>query len=88
VKLRIKLENRPHGPPEIQAGRNGRPPDVPPQQWWDDLIAGHPDTLVIDTRKTPTEVTLGSFDGAIDPATASSADFPDPGAEERDLHRF
>ncbi|APD47336.1 rhodanese-related sulfurtransferase [Synechococcus sp. CS-602] len=80
LKLRIKAEIVTMGRPEIQPAQR-QTTDVPPQQW-DDLIAD-PDTLVIDTRNTY-EVTLGSFDGAIDPATASFRDFP--AWVERDLH--
>jgi UPF0176 protein len=46
---------------------------VPPDQW-DGLIAD-PHTLVIDTRNRY-EVAIGSFEGAIDPDTASFRDFP------------
>lgn len=41
---------------------------------WNDLIAD-PDTVVIDTRNAY-EVTVGSFEGAIDPGTRSFRDFP------------
>jgi UPF0176 protein len=46
---------------------------VPPPQW-NGLIAD-PRTLLIDTRNAY-EVAIGSFPGAIDPATASFRDFP------------
>lgn len=42
---------------------------------WNALIA-HPDTVVIDTRNDY-EVGLGTFAGALDPATRSFRDFPD-----------
>ncbi len=41
---------------------------------WNQLLAD-PDTLVLDTRNDY-EVTLGSFDGAVNPKTASFRDFP------------
>jgi UPF0176 protein len=41
---------------------------------WNELLAD-PDTLAIDTRNAY-EVALGSFEGAIDPGTASFRDFP------------
>lgn len=41
---------------------------------WNALIA-HPDTLVIDTRNDY-EVAIGTFAGAVDPATPSFRDFP------------
>ena len=47
---------------------------VPPQQW-NSLIAD-PGTLVIDTRNGY-EVAIGSFEGAIDPGTASFREFPE-----------
>ena len=46
---------------------------VPPSQW-DDLIAD-PGTLLIDTRNAY-EVAIGSFPGALDPATARFGEFP------------
>jgi UPF0176 protein len=41
---------------------------------WNELLAD-PDTLAIDTRNAY-EVALGTFEGAIDPGTASFRDFP------------
>lgn len=41
---------------------------------WNDFLAD-PDTIVIDTRNAY-EVAIGSFDGAIDPATRSFSEFP------------
>ncbi|PJG48097.1 hypothetical protein CAF53_07475 [Sphingobium sp. LB126] len=41
---------------------------------WNDLIAD-PDTVIIDTRNAY-EVSVGSFEGAIDPETRSFRDFP------------
>jgi UPF0176 protein len=42
---------------------------------WNDLIAD-PETILIDTRNDY-EVAIGTFQGAIDPQTASFRDFPD-----------
>ena len=46
---------------------------VPPAQW--DALITDPDTLVIDTRNHY-EVAVGSFPGAIDPATTRFREFP------------
>ena len=45
-----------------------------PSSQWDGLIAD-PQTLLIDTRNAY-EVAIGSFPGALDPATASFREFP------------
>ena len=74
LKVRIKREIVSLGQPDVQpylASSVGT--HVPPQQW-DALIAA-PDTLVIDTRNSY-EVAIGSFEGAIDPGTASFREFP------------
>ena len=47
---------------------------VEPQDW-NDLISD-PDTVVIDTRNDY-EVSIGTFDGAVDPQTRSFREFPD-----------
>jgi UPF0176 protein len=54
--------------PATQAGRHLDPAE------WNALIAD-PDTIVIDTRNAY-EVSVGSFEGAIDPGTHSFRDFP------------
>jgi UPF0176 protein len=60
------------GQPQVDPGeRVGT--HVPPQEW--DALIADPATLVIDTRNAY-EVALGSFEGAIDPGTASFRDFP------------
>ncbi len=46
---------------------------LPPMPW--DALIADPDTLLIDTRNIY-EVAIGSFPGAIDPATARFRDFP------------
>ena len=55
--------------PANQAGKYLNPAE------WNDLIAD-PDTIVIDTRNGY-EVSVGTFENAIDPATRSFRDFPD-----------
>lgn len=54
--------------PARQAGRHLDPHE------WNELIAD-PGTIVIDTRNAY-EVSVGSFEGAIDPGTRSFRDFP------------
>ena len=74
LKVRLKREIVTLGQPEVApylASTVGTP--VPPE-CWDDLIAD-PDTLVIDTRNAY-EVAIGSFAGAIDPATERFREFP------------
>jgi UPF0176 protein len=72
MKVRIKREIVTMGEPDIDplaaAGHYVAPED------WNALI-DQPDTIVIDTRNDY-EVAIGSFDGAIDPHTATFRDFP------------
>jgi UPF0176 protein len=72
MKVRVKREIVTMGEPDIDptlvAGTYVDPHD------WNALIAD-PDTLVIDTRNDY-EVAIGSFAGAVDPATPSFRDFP------------
>ncbi len=72
LKVRVKREivtmGQPDIDPTLSAGHYVEPQD------WNALIAA-PDTLVIDTRNDY-EVAIGSFAGAVDPATASFRDFP------------
>jgi UPF0176 protein len=72
LKVRIKREIVTMGCPTV------KPADqvgtyVPPQHW--DALIRDPDVLVVDTRNDY-EVAVGSFEGAIDPGTASFRDFP------------
>ncbi|WP_225323074.1 rhodanese-related sulfurtransferase [Synechococcus sp. RSCCF101] len=71
-KVRLKREivsmGAPALDPRIRVGHYVSPHD------WDALIAD-PGTLVIDTRNAY-EVAVGSFEGAVDPHTASFHDFP------------
>jgi len=73
LKVRLKREIVTMGCPTV------KPADavgsyVPPQQW--DALIRDPGTLVIDTRNAY-EVAVGSFEGAIDPGTASFREFPE-----------
>ncbi|QUL38339.1 rhodanese-related sulfurtransferase [Erythrobacter sp. JK5] len=72
MKVRLKREIVTMGEPDIDprhsVGRYVDPHD------WNALIAD-PDTLVIDTRNDY-EVAVGTFEGAVDPRTASFRDFP------------
>jgi UPF0176 protein len=73
LKVRLKREIVTMGCPTV------KPADavgsyVPPQKW--DALIRDPGTLVIDTRNAY-EVAVGSFEGAIDPGTASFREFPE-----------
>jgi UPF0176 protein len=72
MKVRLKREIVTMGQPEIDplasVGTYVAPAD------WNALIAD-PDTIVIDTRNDY-EVAIGTFQGALDPQTASFRDFP------------
>ena len=72
MKVRLKKEivtmGRPHIDPVGDVGAYVKPED------WDALIED-PDTLVIDTRNAY-EVAIGTFDGAVNPETASFREFP------------
>ena len=72
LKVRIKREIVTMGCPAVKPAE-GVGTYVPPSQW--DALIADPDTLVIDTRNAY-EVEIGSFEGAIDPGTASFRDFP------------
>ena len=73
MKVRLKREIVTMGvediDPTASAGTYVEPAD------WNALIAD-PDTVVIDTRNDY-EVRLGTFEGAVDPQTASFRDFPE-----------
>jgi UPF0176 protein len=72
LKVRVKREIVTMGEPDIDPRLSvGTYVDA---QDWNALIAD-PETLVIDTRNDY-EVAIGSFAGAIDPATPSFRDFP------------
>ncbi len=82
LKVRLKREivtmGQPDVDPRARAGHYVRPAD------WNALIA-EPDVAVIDTRNDY-EVAIGTFQGAIDPETASFRDFP--AWWEANKHRF
>ena len=73
MKVRLKKEI-------VTMGVHGIAPElsyeryVDPQDWND--VISDPDTIVIDTRNDY-EVSIGSFDGAINPETKSFRDFPE-----------
>ena len=74
LKVRLKREIVTMGEPQVSpylASAVGT--HVPPGQW--DALIADPDTLVIDTRNAY-EVAIGSFEGAIDPGTATFREFP------------
>ncbi|NBD30184.1 MAG: rhodanese-related sulfurtransferase [Alphaproteobacteria bacterium] len=82
MKVRLKKEIVTMGQPDVDPRANvGR--YVAPEDW-NDLIQA-PDVTVIDTRNDY-EVAIGTFDGAIDPETASFRDFP--AWWEKNKHRF
>ncbi|WFL76594.1 rhodanese-related sulfurtransferase [Altererythrobacter arenosus] len=73
MKVRLKREIVTMGEPDIDPRLSvGHYVDV---QDWNALIA-EPDTLVIDTRNDY-ETAIGTFRGAVDPATARFRDFPE-----------
>ncbi|NCQ25263.1 MAG: hypothetical protein COW54_15875 [Rhodobacteraceae bacterium CG17_big_fil_post_rev_8_21_14_2_50_63_15] len=82
MKVRLKREIVTMGQPDVdplaRVGHHVAPGD------WNDLIQS-PDVAVIDTRNDY-EVAIGTFEGAVDPMTASFRDFPAWWAENR--HRF
>ncbi|WP_170360474.1 oxygen-dependent tRNA uridine(34) hydroxylase TrhO [Ruegeria arenilitoris] len=82
MKVRLKKEIVTMGQPDVDPrARTGH--YVEPQDW-NDLIRSD-DVVVIDTRNDY-EVSIGTFDGAIDPKTASFRDFPTWWEQNR--HRF
>ena len=72
MKVRLKREIVTMGQPDVnpraQVGHYVDPED------WNDLISS-PDVAVIDTRNDY-EIAIGTFEGAIDPQTASFREFP------------
>ena len=82
MKVRLKREivtmGQPDVDPRAQVGHYVDPAD------WNDLIKD-PQVAVIDTRNDY-EVAIGTFEGAVDPGTASFRDFP--AWWEENHHRF
>ena len=80
MKVRLKREIVTMGEPDIDPRLSvGHYVDA---QDWNALISD-PDTVVIDTRNDY-EVAIGTFQGAIDPETASFREFPEWFREHRD----
>lgn len=73
MKVRLKREIVTLGQAEADPTRRVGQYVVPSD--WNEVIA-RPDMVVIDTRNAY-EVAIGSFEGAIDPETASFGEFPD-----------
>lgn len=72
MKVRLKREIVTMGIEDIDPARSAGTYVAPAD--WNALIAD-PDTIVIDTRNAY-EVSIGTFKGAVDPATASFREFP------------
>jgi UPF0176 protein len=72
MKVRVKREIVTMGEPDIDPQANAGT-YVEPAGW--NALISDPDTIVIDTRNAY-EVAIGTFEGAIDPHTASFRDFP------------
>ena len=72
LKVRVKREIVTMGQADLDPARQAGT-YVDPQDW--NALIADPDTVVIDTRNAY-EVAIGSFDGAIDPGTASFSAFP------------
>ncbi|KAB7647738.1 rhodanese-related sulfurtransferase [Polymorphobacter fuscus] len=71
LKVRLKAEIVTMGLPDVDVTRGGA--YVAPADW--NALIDDPATIVIDTRNDY-EVAVGSFAGAINPATTSFRDFP------------
>ncbi|MDP3264762.1 MAG: rhodanese-related sulfurtransferase [Tabrizicola sp.] len=72
MKVRLKREIVTMGQPDVDpTARTGH--YVAPQDW--NALISDPDTVVIDTRNDY-EVGIGTFRGAVDPATRSFSQFP------------
>lgn len=82
MKVRLKREIVTMGQPDVDpTAAVGH--YVEPSQW--NALIDAPDVAVIDTRNDY-EVEIGTFQGAIDPGTASFSDFP--GWWQDNAHRF
>ena len=73
LKVRVKSEIVTMGQPQVDP-LAGTGHYVDPENW-NDLIQA-PDVAIIDTRNDY-EVAIGTFEGAVDPKTASFRDFPE-----------
>lgn len=72
MKVRLKREIVSMGVDGVDAAHD-KGEYLAPEQW--NAALDDPDTIVIDTRNSY-EVAIGSFDGAVDPATTSFREFP------------
>ncbi|MBZ9872146.1 rhodanese-related sulfurtransferase [Mesorhizobium sp. BR1-1-9] len=72
MKVRLKREIVTMGVEDIDRAKSAGT-YVAPADW--NALISQPDTIVIDTRNAY-EVSIGTFKGAIDPATASFREFP------------
>jgi len=72
LKVRLKREIVTMGQPDVDP-RGAVGTYVAPQDW--NALISAPDVAVIDTRNDY-EVAIGTFEGAVDPETASFRDFP------------
>jgi len=80
MKVRLKREIVTMGQPDVDPlARVGH--YVEPAEW--NALISSPDVAVIDTRNDY-EVAIGTFEGAVDPQTASFRDFPQWWEENRD----
>lgn len=73
LKIKLKKEIVTLGIPEVDPTQKVGT-YVKPQEW--NAVISDPETIVIDVRNR-FEVSVGSFEGAIDPETASFRQFPD-----------
>lgn len=79
TKVRLKREIVTMGEPAADPAHAGT--HVDPADW--NALIDDPDTVVIDTRNDY-EVAIGSFAGAVDPATRAFSDFPTWFRQHRD----
>lgn len=73
MKVRLKREIVTLGVPELHPAVN-RGAYVQPQDW--NRLLAEPGVVLVDTRNDY-EVRIGTFEGAVDPATASFSDLPE-----------
>lgn len=80
LKVRLKREIVTMGQPDVDP-MQGTGHYVAPADW--NALIERPDVAVIDTRNDY-EVAIGTFDGAVDPRTASFGEFPEWWEKNRD----
>ena len=82
MKIRVKPEIVTMGVPEVDpVGLSGT--YIEPEDW--DALIADPDVALIDTRNDY-EAAIGTFEGAINPKTATFREFPDWFRARKDLH--